>query len=339
MLRGTEAQAVRAPNISELFLPRQQTFGEIDDPCDDTNVNAGSAYRYDNCYAAFDALGLADPDPNNFNNTTSTSIPGLTSGNQDLEPETARTTTYGFVIEPPVLSGFSLAVDYWNIELEDAIQFFTGQTIVDYCYDLPQPNQYCDFVERTPTGIPALSIPAGGISSFTTTGVNVASFTTSGIDYAIRYGFDPEDIGLGNIGTFQFALNATQVEDFTFTESPISPPDEQVGEPNIPEWQVVFDATWMVGKFTFNYGYSWYSETERFTEEEIANDPTIIDPQYFNYSARSVHDIYASYDVSEKFSIYGGVNNVTEQLPDRGSFGYPVGPQGRFLYIGARARF
>lgn len=340
MLRGTQAQAVRAPNIGELFLPAQQTFGEIDDPCDDTNVNTGSIYRYDNCLAALTDLGLADPDPNNFNNTTSTSIPGFVSGNENLRPETADTLTYGLVFEPTFLDGLSISVDYWQIELADAIQFFSGQTIVDYCYDLPQPNQYCAFVERTATGIPSLSVPAGGISFFTTTGVNVASFETSGIDIGIRYRLDPANFGIQqDIGRFQFALNATQTEEYVFTESPISPPDDQLGEPNLPEWQAVLDVTWLWGNFTLNYGYSWFSETERFTPGAIADDPNIVDPAYFNYSERSVHDIYAAYDFSDRFQVYGGVNNFTEQLPDRGNFGYPVSPLGRFFYLGARASF
>lgn len=339
MFRGTQAQAVRAPNITELFQPAAETSDLIDDPCDQTNVNAGSIYRYDNCLAALTALGLADPDPNNFSNTASSSIPGLFTGNEDLDPETADTITYGFVVEPRFLPGLQIAVDYWEIELQDAIQFFSGQTIVDYCYDLPQPNQYCDLMERTPTAIVADSIPAGGVSFFTTTSVNVASFQTSGIDLAVRYRLNPEDWGIEqNIGRFQFALNATNLRDYTFQESPLSPPDEQVGEPNLPEWQAMFDVTWMMGNFTLNYGYSWFSETERFSPEQIANDPLIVDPAYFNYSERSVHDLYASYDIDDRYQIYGGVNNFTDQQPDRGAAAYPVGNLGRFFFVGARAK-
>lgn len=344
MLRGTQARAVRAPNISELFLPEQQTFGDIDDPCDDTNVNAGTSYRYDNCAAAFAALHALNPaipaDPNDYNDTTSTSIPGVISGNTDLDPETADTTTYGFVLEPPFLPGFSISADYWSIELADAIQFFSAQTIVDYCYDLPQPNQYCDLFQRTLTGVPALSVPPGGIQTFTQTGVNVASFKTEGVDIALRYLLNPEDWGIQHdIGRFQFALNATHTSEYTFTESPFSPPDKQVGEVGLPEWQAIFDATWLYGKFTLNYGYSWYSETERFTPEEIAADPNIVDPRYFNYSERSVHDIYAAYDFNDNFQLYGGINNFTEQKPDRGANNTPVSALGRFFYLGARARF
>ncbi len=343
MLRGTQAQAVRAPNINELFMPQQQTFSELDDPCDDDNVNTGSSLRYANCQAALTALNAMNAaiptDPNAFNNTTSTSIPGLTSGNADLDAETAETTTYGFVLDAPFLRGLTLSIDYWDIELTQAIQFFDAQTIVDYCYDLPQPNQYCALVTRTATGVSGLSIPAGGISGFETTAVNVASYLASGYDIGLRYRLDPANFGVErDVGQFTFALNATKLDQLTFIESPIAPPDDDVGEANSPEWQVVFDATWQFGHFTLNYGYSWFSETERFTPGQIADDPAIVDPQYFNYSERSVHDIYAAYDF-DGVRIYGGVNNFTDQEPDRGSQGYPVGPLGRFLFVGAKVQF
>jgi hypothetical protein len=32
--------------------------------------------------------------------------------------------------------------------------------------------------------------------------------------------------------------------------------------------------------------------------------------------------------------VYGGINNFTDQQPDRGQIAYPVSPMGRFFYLG-----
>jgi outer membrane receptor protein involved in Fe transport len=47
-----------------------------------------------------------------------------------------------------------------------------------------------------------------------------------------------------------------------------------------------------------------------------------------------VHDIYARYDFDNGLSIFGGINNLTDQEPDRGSINRPVNPLGRFGYFG-----
>lgn len=54
MVRGTQAEAVRAPNVAELFSPEVQTFNQINDPCDDNRVNANpGSDRLANCTAEF----------------------------------------------------------------------------------------------------------------------------------------------------------------------------------------------------------------------------------------------------------------------------------------------
>jgi outer membrane receptor protein involved in Fe transport len=57
-LRGSQAYAVRAPNIGELFAPVQNLFSAIADPCDRSQVNNGTSFRPANCTAIFHALGL-----------------------------------------------------------------------------------------------------------------------------------------------------------------------------------------------------------------------------------------------------------------------------------------
>ncbi|MEG8052597.1 TonB-dependent receptor [Sphingomonas aerolata] len=62
------------------------------------------------------------------------------------------------------------------------------------------------------------------------------------------------------------------------------------------------------------------------------------------YPAVTYHDIRASYDVSELFNAYVGVNNVSNKQPPFGVTGVGAGSaiydnRGRFGYIGVTARF
>lgn len=323
-LRGSVAQAVRAPNISELFLPVSQTFATIDDPCDDDNYQAGinPATREANCRAA---LGLAPNAPYTFNNTTSSSVEGVIGGNPNLDTEEAQTFTAGMVFRPTFLPGFSLTLDYYEIELSNAIQFFTAQAIVDKCYDLPQPNQFCDLISRDGT--------TQFIDGFEQFGVNVASYETAGWDMTVRYLIDPANFGVTqDIGRFGLSLTANKLDKLTFIEDPNDPlsVDETVGQARVPEYQASLDLSWEWRNLFVNYGYSWFDETRRF--EGRPDD--YIDPAYKNYSARSLHDVQVRYTLDDRVELYGGVNNIADQQPDRGLNDYPVGPLGRYFYLG-----
>ncbi len=328
LLRGTEAKSVRAPNIGELFLPQVQTNALLTDPCDADNVNLGTSNRVANCTAALTAAGVADPA--NFQNTNSGSVQGRVGGNPDLGVEEADTTTYGIVIQPPIVPNLTISVDYYKIELTNAIQFFSAQTIVDQCYDLPSGNQFCDLITRR-------SQPGNGqgfIDSFEQFALNVASYNTSGYDFTVRYSVDPADWGIQrDIGQFSFALSGTKLEELEFIE--LDTPDSSLGFPGAPEWSASFDATWSWRNFIVNYGFTYYEETFRIDPLTLAAEPDFVEEEYRKYSALKRHDLQARWNVDDRVSIYGGVNNITNQEPDRGSFDEPIGPQGRTFYVGA----
>lgn len=323
-LRGTGARSVRAPSISELFLPLSQTFASLSDPCDVNVYQNGinPAVREANCRAV---LGLGANDPYTFVNTTSSSVEGVIGGNADLEPEEADTITGGFVLTPTFLPGFSLALDYYNIKLSNAIQFFSAQNIVNKCYDLPQPNQFCPLLTRDPS--------TNFIDSFQQFGVNVAEYRTSGWDLTVDYRIDPANFGITrDIGTFRVGLTANKLDKLEFIEDPSNPlsADDTVGQADVPEWQANVDVTWEYRDLLVNYGYNWFDETRRY--EGVQDD--YIDPRYFNHDARSTHDAQVRYKLRDDVSLYGGVNNIGDQKPSRGNVDYPVGPLGRFFYVG-----
>ncbi|WP_300576374.1 TonB-dependent receptor [Phenylobacterium sp.] len=341
MIRGSRARAVRAPNISELFLPQTQTFRTITDPCESDNVQAGTEFRVANCTAA---LGF-DPTQVEFINTTSSSVEGVVGGNPDLKAETGDTQTLGLVFTPQFAPGLSMSLDYYRITLTDAVNLFTANTIIESCYDLEQPNDFCGLFTRDPG--------TQFVDSFQEYSVNVSSYETAGFDFSMQYLLNPVDFGVErDVGTFQFNLVANRLTKLEFVEIDGAEASSELGFAGAPKWQANFDVTWLWNDLMVNYGFNWFDETKRFTDERRASNPNYVPDGYWTWSPRETHDIQVQYTFQDRYQAYAGVNNFTNQLPDRGSTGTastgaaaftagasPVGPVGRYFYVGMKSSF
>ncbi|MEE8046186.1 MAG: hypothetical protein V3T49_05040, partial [Dehalococcoidia bacterium] len=51
-----------------------------------------------------------------------------------------------------------------------------------------------------------------------------------------------------------------------------------------------------------------------------------------------IHDVSASFTVNEMFTVYGGVQNFTDEEPFATQPSFPTGPRGRYGYLGVTAR-
>ena len=60
----------------------------------------------------------------------------LSGGNPNLTEETSDTFTVGAVVRVPWIDRFNVAVDYFKIEVEDAVATMNAQTTLDVCYQL-----------------------------------------------------------------------------------------------------------------------------------------------------------------------------------------------------------
>lgn len=332
--RGTYSQAVRAPNITELFSPTAGTFEFLDDPCDPLNIDEGTGARRANCLAQLQAAGLTPEQIAAFSPGTdpeqSTSQTGSRSGNPNLTEETAKTWTAGVVLRPSFIPGLTLSADWYDIKIKDAINTPEANDIFKNCVDAPTlDNPFCELFTRSTT--------TGFINSFRVTAQNVAQFTTSGMDVVLNYRFTP----IENAGTFNLRLVGGYLHDLTFVPSVGAAPDQDAGEidPNsAPKYLGTADLTWTKGPLTLNYGLSWQSKVRRFVRETTRANPDAAAPEFLHYKERWEHDLQVSYAVGDDFSIYGGVNNFTDQKPAiAANFGYPVSTVGRFFYVGARA--
>jgi len=165
MIRGNWSEGFRAPSISELFAGQADTFQGVADPC------AGSIQGEPNTDIPAGCAGIpqyAQANPQ---------IKTTQGGNTDLQPELATSKTLGFVYSPSWLQGFDISLDWWKIELTDAIVLQTAQAILDGCYRAGIAAN-CALIGRAPTGqvLNLLAVPN-----------NIGTALNEGYDMTVGY--------------------------------------------------------------------------------------------------------------------------------------------------------
>jgi len=333
--RTTVSRAVRVPNIGEAFAPQfGVTLGAGDDPCNPQFVDAGSEFREANCRALVGAVG-DEPGAFDSTNFVSARIPGVSGGNPNLDPEEADTFTIGGVFRPQgefggALDGLIVTLDYYQIEIDGLIDTLDGFDIASNCVDAPTlNNQFCDAIDRDPTN--------GFITGFRSGFINLAAVETSGIDWRIDYRMDvPEFLGGAKNGELVFSTLGTRFLENDETRD-ISAPDEVtdvLGELSRPEWIANFNADWRISDFRFGWNgrYESSQRSTGVTNNDIESNPDFVNIR--NTGSSLVHDFTASWYISDRFELYGGINNAFEEEPYIGALSRPTGPRGRFFFAG-----
>jgi outer membrane receptor protein involved in Fe transport len=143
---GNYTRAIRAPSVTEAFLPSSPIDTMATDPCAASQINLGPdpAVRAANCAKA----GITQPFTSNIETF---SAPGTISGDPHLQNEVADSRTVGFDFRPT--SRIRLSVDYVSIDIEQAIVTLNATNVLAACYDDPTyPNAYCSRVTRAANG-------------------------------------------------------------------------------------------------------------------------------------------------------------------------------------------
>jgi iron complex outermembrane recepter protein len=194
--RGTYAHAVRAPNIGELFTPVTTGLTNLTtDPCagaaPTTNANLAAVCRAQGAPAS--SIGaIANP------NSGQANITG--GGNVNVKPEKSNSYTFGTVLQPRFLSGFTATIDYYHIKVTDAITTPTPGDILNACFGnlsaASATSAACTSIRRNPgtgqlSGSPATTAGLPGQLS------NLGQLETDGIDLSANY---RHDFGLLKLG-------------------------------------------------------------------------------------------------------------------------------------------
>ena len=298
--RATVSRDIRAPNNFELFSNGNQVINAVTDPRD--NLQRQTLQ--------------------------------VTTGNPNLTPEEADTTTFGVIWSPSFFPGFRASVDYYDIEITQAISTVTAQNIADSCWQ--GQTQFCANVIRDPS---TQVITRINIAPF-----NADSLRTSGIDLEALY---RTEVATGGDVTLRFLANyvdelATtangRTTDYVGLAGISAPPA------GVPSWRYNFEVGYDQGPFNMGVTYRYIGGGQFDTRFNT----TVLDLADNNIEGIGYIDVNAAYDVNETLTVYGRVENLLDEDP-------PIAPnaivqptvanssffdrRGLFFVIGGRVRF
>ncbi|HEY8519695.1 MAG TPA: TonB-dependent receptor [Gammaproteobacteria bacterium] len=206
-LRGGINRAHRAPNLGELFIERTQIFGGVaaiyQDPCSQNNQTAPfsanptvagaqqAAQTLAMCRAQMGPVGAAayyDARPVSAQPTGVGPFGGGNGiqnsfGNPNLHEEQADTLTLGVVMS--LFDDWTLAIDYYSIEIEDMIAVESPDSTHESCYSIARNptgdlnNPACLRIFRNPTN--------GTPGNIDLTYTNAGRAEVSGVDLQINW--------------------------------------------------------------------------------------------------------------------------------------------------------
>lgn len=399
--RGGYNRAERSPNISELFLTPQQTFAfnAIGDICSQnsnyfisTNPNAPG----NNAAQAADILAVCKAVMDNTGGPgTSTAYyspnrppPGQPAagggfsfptiqGNPNLRPEVADTYTFGVALSSPfstpLLSRLRLTVDWYQIKLNHAIGVSPAAT-VQRCFDpfynplvtgaAADPAKAIAAATSNACAGPTTAItydpqPGLGLGRITATYTNEGKANIEGIDAQLDWGADigPGTLSLNVIGSYYIHYKVKELAhnpmvDYTGTFG-TSALGLQTGA---FEWRLLTNVGYRMGPASIGLQWRHLPPVEDSGE---ASQPT---PNTTgNGHSYDVFGLNGSFDVTDNFTIRGGVDNLFNRAPpltgynttfsnDGSVAGVPrlrggaynsqfYDTLGRTFYIGANAKF
>ncbi len=361
-VRVNQSVAIRAPNVFDLYVGINTGLVDLStgenglfDPCASAPGVAPTA-SLEACArtgasAAQYNTGIEDNPAGQYNL--------ITGGNPNLITEQSETTTFGIVYTPNWLSGLSVAIDYFDITVEDAIGSIPAQASLDGCIAGGAGSDvFCSLITRDTAGTLWLSndAPDGGLAGISQQNANIALRSTEGIDINVTYNVNLSDWGLDNWGSLNFDYAATILD--TLDEVPFAGADTiecrdfYAGQCNLPnpEYQHRLLGNWITPLDGLRVSFTWrhVGETTLFGLDEAAAGQR---PEQLNdhLETRDYLDISANYVLNENITFRFGANNVlAEDAPLSTNVGTGTGNNNtypglydvsRFYFAGATYRF
>ncbi len=341
--RGSFQRAVRAANVIELFTA--QGFNLFDlgaDPC--ATAGAAGSPTVADCIATGVPANFYDGTPQAAIRRAALNSPAsqynfLQGGNGDLTPEKSDTTTFGIILQPRFLPKLAFSVDYYDIQIDDAVSVFGADNRLDACYNQGDAES-CSKIHRNAAN-GSLWVGDGYIEDLN---ANLAELTAKGYDFSLTY----SGLELGRFGSLNLNFSGTLVDELTTTPADIIATYDCKGqysnacEEPTPEWRHRARVGWL-SPWNVDVSLTWryYGSAK-----EFRGDPANID---YKLESTDFFDLAANWAVTDKMSVLLGVNNVLDEEPpitaSVGTTGngntYPqiYDALGRFLFVRAEVGF
>lgn len=344
--RGTVSESVRAPNIADLFAGAGETFATVQDVCD--GVTATSTDTPDaNCRSIPEIAARIAASPTStfvLTQVEKQSTGGFVGGNPNVGEETAESFTIGAVIDVPFLEGLTVAVDWYDIEVDDAITTTPRGTVVERCYSVA--------ANFDPTcGGAVLRDNAGALVSVNSGTGNENLIETAGLDIDLTYNTELAELNDSLRGNLNVNLLWNYLDHFDTTGILSGDVDKDAGEVLFPEHRFNLTTTYSLDNLAVVWRMRYWDEVNDSNTPELQNENGGVFGNPFSSSLNSIdsifyHDLQASYDVTDTINVYFGINNLLDEEPplltqgtQYGSTGINTAPEaydviGRRYYAG-----
>ncbi|WP_226702060.1 TonB-dependent receptor domain-containing protein [Microbulbifer elongatus] len=308
--RAISAQSTRAPNITELFSAPSQTYPSVQDPCENVTATSNGAIS-EACRADEGVMAnIIENGKFTLSQSDKQGVSGYTSGNPELQEEVGKSLTVGAVITPdgiPVLEDFSFTVDYFNIEIEDAIVYTPRQFILDQCYN-GGDTSYCDFITRRPENIGPNN--AGSLEYVDTLSDNTGELVTEGVDLTVGYDKDLADFGLA--GYLNAKLSYTHVLEGYTTPVPGGEKDQFAGEVGSAKDKFFLNLGYAIGDVNVAWSTSFIGKS--YLDDSFMKAYGL-QPETVGVDAIAYHDLNVNYTLQDKYELFAGIYNLTDEEP------------------------
>jgi iron complex outermembrane recepter protein len=294
LVRATYSEGFRAPSILELYQGGRETNFQAVDPCNDGGAGlpgcAGVPAEY---HQTQFGSGL---------------IRGVTGGNRDLEPETAETRSVGIVLTPRFADGLSLMVDWFKIDVDNAIAARNAQQILNACANLGGAN--CGLVLRDPF--------SGEVTQLRQSVMNFASVEVEGVDATLRYNFDTP------LGAFSAVLDTARLIRFV---NRIPQPDgtvvvdDRAGRSDaprstLPYWKAQGSLRWASGPYEAGWRGRYIGDSKDIPNNAVNGGKV---------SSVVYHDVQFAYRFDRwQATLALGVDNVFDKDPPASRANAPI---------------
>ena len=353
--RGTWADSVRAPNISDLFAGAGETFATVGDPC--SGVTATDTSNTDlNCLSIPEiAARVARDGSFVLTQTEAQATGGFVGGNPNVQEETAESWTIGAVVDIPMVEGLTVALDWYDIEIEDAIATTPRSLVVRRCFDVA-PGSF------DPSCGGNVLRSNGALVQVSSGSGNENDITTAGMDIDIAYNTELSNFNDSLRGNLDVSFLLNYLDEWDLISNSTGSVDDRLGEVLYPEIRYTSTVTYSLDDLSVVWRMRYWDDVVDSTEPELLSDNAAyaVAPDGnggfnltgFAQSENKVenvfyHDLRGAYDVTDNINVYFGINNLFDEEPPRaltqfsnyGSTGINTAPEaydviGRRYYAG-----
>jgi outer membrane receptor protein involved in Fe transport len=331
-IRGGFNRAARSPNVVELFQSRSLVLGGSTDPCS-SDPGVTPDFTREQCAR----MGVPASAYGNIAPSTAGQYNTYTGGNPNLVPERADTTSLGVVISPTKMSGLNVAIDYYDIKLDDTINALNADDILKQC-GLTGNAYLCGLIHRdqfyslwrTPNGYTESTQDNVGKKRAQGLDLNASYVRPSGRN-TFTFNFIAGYLFKAFIDTGLFSYDCAGLTG-PICNDPYS--DHRAMQ---PRWRHLFRGSWEKGITTVTVGWRMIGSV---TAEELSDQKDLANADMEEqlklnyadkYDAWHYMDLAVGIRLSRQILLTGGINNIFDKEPPLGS-GSPADDYAKGFY-------